>query len=91
MSTDQKQVLAAVEAMTAAFHDGNIEEVMAAYEGKATIVFEPDAPVSDPALIRQAFETSFAIKPRFTVSIRRRPPVVLFDFVADLGPWNSTN
>ena len=22
------------------------------------------------------------------VSIRRRPPVVLFDFVADLGPWN---
>ena len=23
-----------------------------------------------------------------SVSIRRRPPVVLFDFVADLGPWN---
>ena len=27
----------------------------------------------------------------YLVSIRRRPPVVLFDFVADLGPWNSTN
>ena len=25
---------------------------------------------------------------QIVVSIRRRPPVVLFDFVADLGPWN---
>ncbi len=88
MSTDQKQVLAAVEAMTAAFHDGNIEEVMAAYEGKATIVFEPDAPVSDPALIRQAFETSFAIKPRFTYS--GHEVFMAGDIAVHFAPWRMT-
>lgn len=40
MTNTERQVLTAVESMTAAFHAKNIEGVMRAYEANAVVVFE---------------------------------------------------
>src|SRR5262245_34302281 len=56
MSYDEKQVLATVERMTAAFQNGDFDNIMNAYENNAVIVFEPGRPVSDPAVVRATFK-----------------------------------
>ncbi len=88
MPPEQKQVLATVEAMTAAFHQGDLDGVMAAYEGEATVVFEPEAPVSDPALLRQMFEGAFALNPEFTYA--GHEVFVSGDIAVHFAPWTMT-
>jgi len=68
MSDDQKKVLTTIEKMTEAFHAGDIKGVMKSYENTATIVFEPEMAVSDPAIIRKMFQGFFAANPHFTYS-----------------------
>ena len=57
--------------------------------GRAGQVFNIEQPVAFciPARSRTGAQADRDARVR-RVSIRRRPPVVLFDFVADLGPWN---
>lgn len=84
----QKDVLDAVLAMTTAFHKGDIEGVMASYEARATVVFEPELSISDRGAIRSAFEQAFQIKPRFTYG--GHEVFVNGNIAIHLAPWKMT-
>lgn len=88
MNEDQKSVLAVIERMTEAFHNGDIEGVMANYEGTAVIAFEPRIPVTGPAVLRQMFGDAFAINPRFSYS--GHEVMVAGDIAVHFAPWTMT-
>jgi ketosteroid isomerase-like protein len=88
MSIQQKQILATVETMTAAFHSADIEGVMTSYEDGATVVFEPGAPTSDPAVLKQMFQGAFTLDPQFTYS--GHEVFIAGDIAVHFAPWSMT-
>ena len=86
--SDRQAVLNTVKEMTAAFQAGDIDKVMASYADGATIVFEPGAPVSDPAQQRAAFQQFFAAKPEFTYA--GHEVHLTGDTAVHLAPWTMT-
>jgi len=85
MSIDEKNVLNVVETMTASFHRGDIEGVMMSYEKNATVVFEPEKPVSDPAVLREMFNGAFTLNPKFSYS--GHEVFISGDIAVHLAPW----
>ncbi len=85
MSTEHEQVVGAVETMTRAFHEGDIEGVMASYEPAAAISFEPGQPVHDVAMQRRMFEESFALQPQFEYG--EHTTVVVGEVAIHSAPW----
>ena len=65
MTRDEKDVVATVERLTAAFQDGAIDDVMKLYEPGAVVAFEPGAAVSDPAVMRATFAQWASLVPTF--------------------------
>ena len=88
MTPDQSAVRTAVEAMTSAFHNKDIEGVMAAYEDQATVMFEPGQPVSDPTIIRAVFPEFFALSPTFTYA--GHEVIVQGDTALHIAPWTMS-
>ena len=84
----EQQVIAAVEAMTAAFHRGDIDGVMACYESEATIVFEPGQATRDPATQRRQFIEFFALSPQFRYG--GHEAFVTGDTAVHIAPWTMT-
>lgn len=84
----QQDVLAAVEKMTAAFHNKDIEGVMASYEPEAVVVFEPETPVSDPAILREMFQGMFMVNPVFEYS--GHEVFVNGNTAMHISPWSMT-
>ncbi len=64
-SAEQQKVLSTIETMVAAFHKKDIDGVMACYEPAATIVFEPQKPVSGNGVLRAGFEEIFTLNPAY--------------------------
>ncbi|MGR3615651.1 MAG: YybH family protein [Paracoccaceae bacterium] len=89
MTQDQQDVLAAVQNMTGSFQDGDIAEVMASYENQATVVFEPDAPVSDAAQFEQMFTGMAAVNPVFDYEAGHEV-IVNGDIAVHIAPWTMT-
>jgi len=85
VSHDERQVLATVERMTAAFQNGDIENVMKVYENDAVVVFEPERPLSDPAVVRATFKQWFAMSPRFEYA--GHDVLVAGDLAVHIAPW----
>lgn len=85
MSTEEKNIMTTIERMTNAFHNGDIEGVMASYEDKATVVFEPEKPVSDSTVLRKMFQGAFVLKPRFSYS--GHEIFVMNDMAVHIAPW----
>ena len=85
MTEDQQNVLAVIERMTEAFQKSDIDGVMSSYENKAAIAFEPGNPVSGPAVLREIFQSMFAMNPRFDYS--GHEVVVVGDLAVHLAPW----
>ena len=88
MSTDTSEVMAVIEGMTASFQGGDIEGVMSSSEDKATVVFEPEKPVSDSAVMRETFQQMFQLNPRFEYS--GHEVFVAEDIAVHLAPWQMT-
>lgn len=88
MSIDKKDVLSVIENMTASFHNGDIEGVMASYEKKATVMFEPGKPVSDPAILREMFKGFFELNPKFSYS--GHEVFISDDIAVHHAPWTMT-
>ena len=86
MSADTSAVLAVIEGMTAAFQRGDIDEVMSSYEDQATIVFEPENPVSDNATVREMFRQLAGISPRFEYA--GHEVFLAGDIAVHFAPWN---
>lgn len=85
---DRSDVQAAIERMTEAFHRGDIDAVMACYEPTATIVFEPEMPVTDPTAQRAGFERFFGLQPRFEYA--GHEVFVAGDNAIHIAPWTMT-
>lgn len=88
MSEEERKVLSTVEQMTAAFHKGDIGGVMASYEPDATVVFEPGAPIKDPAVLQQMFQGAFTLNPRFEYA--GHEVFVQGDIAIHFAPWSMT-
>ncbi len=85
MTDAQKNVLEVVERMTEAFQKGDIEGVMRTYEESAVVVFDPESPTSDPAVLRQMFQGAFSMKPDFQYS--GHEVVIAGDIAVHLAPY----
>ena len=86
--SDNDNIIEAVEAMTAAFHAGDIEGVMAAYEPRATIAFAPGVGESDRVAQRSGFQSFFAVHPKF--SYAGHDVLVAGDLAVHFAPWKMT-
>lgn len=85
MSAVKENVMATVERMTSAFHDGDIEGVMACYEDPAVVVFEPGGPVADRSALRAAFQEMFGMAPRF--EYQGHEVFAADDLALHFAPW----
>ncbi|MGQ3054688.1 MAG: YybH family protein [Roseateles sp.] len=81
-------VVQAVEAMTAAFHDGNLPGVLGAYAHEATVAFEPGRPVSGEAALSAGFQQFFSVHPRFRYG--GHDVMVAGDLALHIAPWAMT-
>lgn len=88
MSPEAKAAQSLIESMTGAFHAGDIDGVMSAYEPGAVVVFNPDSPESDAAAIRAAFSEFFALGPNFTYA--GHEVIVAGDIAVHIAPWEMT-
>lgn len=86
MNKEQKTVVSTVETMTAAFHKQDIENVMAAYEKGAAVMFEPGQQTSDPALVKKIFQNFFQLNPSFTYP-QGHEVYIANDIALHLSPW----
>ena len=68
MNAAEEEVLSAVEGMTAAFHNNDIERVMQSYEKQLNVVFERGESMKDVEQIKAMFEGTFAVNPTFEYS-----------------------
>ena len=88
MTPEQKDVLAAVERMTGAFHNKDLDGIMASYEPGASIIFEPGTASTDEAAIREAFGEFFHINPEFTYG--GHEVFVMDNIAVHFAPWTMT-
>ncbi len=86
MTQDQQDVLQAILDMTSSFQRKDIARVMASYEGQATVVFEPDAPIADAATIEQMFTGMSALDPTFDYPAGHEV-IVNGDIAIHISPW----
>lgn len=85
---EQQNVLRTIEKMNIAFHNKDIEGVMASYEPGAVVVFEPELPVSNEAQIREMFEEVFIVNPKFDFS--GHEVFITGNTATHLSPWTMT-
>jgi uncharacterized protein (TIGR02246 family) len=63
---DKAKILSTIDAMTNAFHQGDIDGIMRTYEPDAVVVGEPGTAVSGTPALRAMFAGFIAAKARFT-------------------------
>lgn len=88
MTQEETAVLTAIETMTAAFGQGDLDGVMNSYEPGAVIVFEPGKGLSDPEQVRAAFAEFAALNPAFRYGGHQ--VVVAGDIGLHISPWQMT-
>ncbi|WP_181899542.1 YybH family protein [Flagellimonas nanhaiensis] len=89
ISTDQQDVLDAVESMTLAFNSKDIEGVMSSYRAGALVIFEPENPVTDHNQLREMFLGAFTISPKFEYP-QGHEVFVNGDVATHIAPWVMT-
>jgi ketosteroid isomerase-like protein len=86
MSPEARAVIEAVEKLTTAFQNSDLDGVMTTYERPAAIAFEPGQCVGDEARIRGMFAQWFALKPRFQYS--GHDVLIAGDLALHVAPWH---
>ena len=87
-SVEEQKVMDAITNMTSAFHKKDIEGVMASYTSDALVVFEPQTPITDKKQLRQMFEQTFMINPKFVYS--GHEVFITGNYAMHLTPWTMT-
>lgn len=83
---DQKaKILSTIDDMTSAFHRGDIDGIMRAYESGAVVVGQPGAPVSGAPALRAMFAGFVAAKAQFT--FLGHDVIEAEDLALHLTPW----
>lgn len=86
---DQKaNVLSTIDAMTDAFHQGDIDGIMRTYEPGAVVVGEPGTPISGTPALRAMFAGFIAAKAHFTFHAHEVIPAE--DIALHLTQWSMT-
>lgn len=88
MTKEQLNVLSAIENMTLAFQNKNIDRVMASYEPGAVVVFEPEKPISDENVLREMFIQMSMLNPIFTYS--GHEVFISGNIATHISPWQMT-
>jgi len=88
MTEEQQNVLNAIEKMTEAFQNKDIDKVMAFYEPNAVVVFEPESPVSDTNVLREMFQGMSMVNPVFTYS--GHEVFITGNIATHIAPWKMT-
>ncbi len=88
MTQEQENVLNAIETMTTAFQNKEIDAVMACYEPNATVVFEPESPVNDTNVLREMFTAMSMANPVFTYS--GHEVFIAGNIATHIAPWEMT-
>jgi ketosteroid isomerase-like protein len=88
MTQEQQNVLKAIENMTTAFQNKDIDKVMASYEPNAVVVFEPESPVSDINILREMFQGMSMVNPVFTYS--GHEVFITGNIATHIAPWKMT-
>lgn len=88
LTEQQQSVLDVIESMTSAFHQQDLEGVMATYEPQAVVVFEPGSPVSDQQVLREMFKAAFSLSPQFEYS--GHEVFINGDIATHFSPWVMT-
>ncbi|WP_109832734.1 YybH family protein [Reichenbachiella versicolor] len=89
MTQEEEKVLATVEKMTSNFEKGNIDAVMQFYEPHASVLFDPDKPVSDTDTMRKMFQEWAAAKPKFEYN-NGHQVVVTNNIAIHIAPWDMS-
>jgi uncharacterized protein (TIGR02246 family) len=83
---DQKaNILSTIDAMTAAFHQGDLDGILRTYEPGAVVVGQPGTPVSGTPALRAMFAGFIAAKARFT--FLGHEVIRAEDVALHLTPW----
>lgn len=88
MTQEQQNVLQAIEKMTTAFQNKDIDGVMACYEPNAVVIFEPESPVSDSNVLRKMFTEMSMLNPVFTYS--GHEVFIAGDIATHIAPWTMS-
>ena len=88
MTVEQQNVLNAIQRMTKAFENKDIDEVMSCYEPNSVIVFEPESPIFDTNTLRKLFTEMSMINPVFTYS--GHEVFISGDIATHIAPWKMT-
>ncbi|WP_188112251.1 DUF4440 domain-containing protein [Aquimarina sp. RZ0] len=88
MTEEQQNVLNAIQKMTEAFQNKDIDAVMACYEPKATVVFEPESPISDENVLKEMFTGMSMVNPIFTYS--GHEVFITGNIATHIAPWKMT-
>lgn len=82
---EQQRVMTTIEKMVDSFENKDIEGIMACYEKDATIVFEPESPVSDSKMAKEFFRGAFDINPKYTFN--GHEVFINGDIAVHFTPW----
>ena len=79
------EILSTIDAMTDAFHKGDIDGIMRTYEPGAVVVGEPGTPISGTPALRAMFAGFIAAKAHFT--FLGHEVIQAEDVALHLTPW----
>ena len=88
MTPEQQNVLNAIEKMTEAFQNKDIDKVMSCYEPNAVVVFEPELPVSDTNILKEMFTAMSMVNPVFSYS--GHEVFITGNIATHIAPWKMT-
>lgn len=89
LNSEQTNALNTIKLMTAAFHQKDMEGIMASYESGGAVMFEPDKAITDPEAIQQMFAGFFQINPNFTYP-KGHQVYIANDIALHIAPWVMT-
>ena len=81
----QAKILSTIDAMTDAFHRGDIDGIMRTYEPGAVVVAQPGTPISGTPALRAMFAGFVAAKAHFT--FLGHEVIQAEDVALHLTPW----
>lgn len=78
-------IIQTVSAMTDAFHQAHLDQVMSFYESEASVAFQPGQLIQEREQIEESFRSAFSAKPRFLYGAHEVMQVA--DLAMHLAPW----
>lgn len=85
---EQREVYSTIDKMVHAFHAKDIRGVLACYEADATVLFEPQQPLSGTEMLEAAFLQAFAMNPRY--DLYKHEIYITGNIATHVAPWRMT-